>query len=171
MVMSICPAGPTPLPPLNRTLHENKTYDRQDLKRRILRRTPSKRSPHPWKQRQRDNNTKGGRNSWFARRSAGWTDSQIRSLLRGGGDNAGGIADKALSMVGDIILGVEGGKKKRMQRKRVGGPRTDAPCRTMKVLWSQRRRRWDGFQRQQWLFGNGNRGTQQSTSNVGAAQN
>ena len=39
-----------------------------------------------------------------------------------GGDNDGGIADEAFSMVGDIILGVEGGKKKRMKRKRVGGP-------------------------------------------------
>ena len=38
-----------------------------------------------------------------------------------GGDNDGGIADEAFLMVGDIILGVEGGKKKRMKRKRVGG--------------------------------------------------
>ena len=50
------------------------------------------------------------------------TSSRMDGLPNPIATNDGGIADEAFSMVKDIILGVEGGKKKRMKRKRVGGP-------------------------------------------------
>lgn len=40
--------------------------------------------------------------SWFARKSAGWTNEEIKSHLTSGGVSQGG---KSFSMVGDVILG------------------------------------------------------------------
>ncbi|KAL9179926.1 hypothetical protein ACHAXT_007896 [Thalassiosira profunda] len=57
-------------------------------------------------------------NAWFARKSAGWTDEEIKSHLVSGGQSQGG---KSFSLVGDVILGEGATKEKR--KKRRGGPR------------------------------------------------
>ena len=44
--------------------------------------------------------------SWFARKSAGWTDNEIKEHLTTGGTSKGG---KSFSMIGDVILGDGGG--------------------------------------------------------------
>mmetsp|Transcript_28569 Transcript_28569/g.51634 ORF Transcript_28569/g.51634 Transcript_28569/m.51634 type:complete len:960 (-) Transcript_28569:986-3865(-) len=60
------------------------------------------------------------RNSWFARKSAGWTDEEIKSHLVSGGVSKGGAS---FSMVGDIILGDGPKKEKKRKTKRHGGPK------------------------------------------------
>ena len=59
--------------------------------------------------------------SWFARKSAGWTDEEIKSHLVSGGASQGGAS---FSMVGDVILGdgPSGKKKNKKMKRRVGGP-------------------------------------------------
>lgn len=66
-----------------------------------------------------DNNADGkDRYSWFARKSAGWTDEEIkRHLTSGGMSNGGG---SGVSYVGDVIVGGSdpNGKKKEKRRRR-----------------------------------------------------
>ena len=67
--------------------------------------------------------------SWFARKSAGWTDNEIKEHLTTGGTSQGG---KSFSMIGDVILGDGGGgnnnngkkhkNKKKKTKQRRGGP-------------------------------------------------
>ncbi|KAL7533677.1 hypothetical protein ACHAXR_005381 [Thalassiosira sp. AJA248-18] len=57
--------------------------------------------------------------SWFARKSVGWTDEEIKSHLVSGGTSKGGAS---FSMVGDVILGDGPKKEKKRKAKRRGGP-------------------------------------------------
>ncbi|KAL7471435.1 hypothetical protein ACHAXS_011723 [Conticribra weissflogii] len=68
-----------------------------------------------------DNNADGkDKYSWFARKSAGWTDEEIKRHLTSGGTSAGG--GSGVSFVGDVIVGgsdANGNEKKKRRRRNI----------------------------------------------------
>jgi len=67
-----------------------------------------------------DNPDGKDQHSWFARKSVGWTDEEIKNHVVSGGVSNGG---KSFSMVGDVILGASSStsmKDKKKKKKRRG---------------------------------------------------
>jgi len=65
-----------------------------------------------------DDDRKDARSSWFARKSAGWTDAQIKShLVSGGADDSKGGGGASFGIVGDMIQGLDGSTKQEKRRK------------------------------------------------------
>jgi len=62
-----------------------------------------------------DNPDGKDQNSWFARKSVGWTDEEIKNHVVSGGVSNGG---KSFSMVGDVILGAASSTSKKDKKKK-----------------------------------------------------